>query len=55
MPVLPACLAWMTFAVTGRGVSIGFVKVRLAFTGNDSPVVMQLLSTMGVFAEFERV
>lgn len=38
----------------GRGVSIEFVKEHLAFTGDDSPMAMLLLSMMGAFAEFER-
>jgi DNA invertase Pin-like site-specific DNA recombinase len=40
--------------LTGRGVSIEFVKEHLAFTGDDSPMAMLLLSMMGAFAEFER-
>lgn len=40
--------------LTGRGVSVRFVKESLTFTGEDSPMAVLLLSTMGAFAEFER-
>jgi DNA invertase Pin-like site-specific DNA recombinase len=40
--------------LTGRGVRIEFVKERLAFTGEDSPMANLMLSVMGAFAEFER-
>ncbi|ABW14131.1 Resolvase domain [Parafrankia sp. EAN1pec] len=40
--------------LTGKGVRVEFVKESLAFTGEDSPMAMLLLSVMGAFAEFER-
>ncbi len=40
--------------LTGRGVTVEFVKERLVFTGEDSPMANLLLSVMGAFAEFER-
>lgn len=40
--------------LTKRGIQIEFVKERLTFTGNDSPMATLLLSVMGAFAEFER-
>ena len=40
--------------LTGKGVQIAFVKERLTFTGEDSPMASLLLSVMGAFAEFER-
>lgn len=40
--------------LTGRGVSVRFVKESLTFTGEDSPMAILLLSVMGAFAEFER-
>lgn len=40
--------------LTGRGVRIEFVKERLTFTGDDSPMATLMLSVMGSFAEFER-
>jgi DNA invertase Pin-like site-specific DNA recombinase len=40
--------------LTGRGVRIEFIKERLTFTGEDSPMANLLLSVMGAFAEFER-
>ncbi len=40
--------------LTKRGVKIEFVKERLTFTGEDSPMANLLLSVMGAFAEFER-
>src|SRR5690349_9809484 len=41
-------------SLTGKGVQVEFVKERLAFTGDDSPMATLLLSVMGAFAEFER-
>src|SRR5512132_107240 len=41
-------------SLTGRGVRIEFVKERLSFTGEDSPMANLMLSVMGTFAEFER-
>ncbi len=40
--------------LTGRGVCIEFVKEKLVFSGDDSPMATLLLSVMGAFAEFER-
>lgn len=40
--------------LTRRGVRIEFIKERLTFTGEDSPMATLLLSVMGAFAEFER-
>ena len=40
--------------LTARGVCIEFVKERLSFTGDDSPMASLMLSVMGAFAEFER-
>lgn len=41
-------------SLTGRGVQIEFIKERLTFTGDDSPMATLMLSVMGAFAEFER-
>ena len=40
--------------LTDRGVRVEFVKEKLTFTGEDSPISNLLLSVMGAFAEFER-
>jgi DNA invertase Pin-like site-specific DNA recombinase len=40
--------------LTKRGIKIEFVKERLTFTGEDSPMANLMLSVMGAFAEFER-
>ncbi len=40
--------------LTSRGVKIEFLKERLVFTGEDSPMAQLLLNVMGSFAEFER-
>lgn len=40
--------------LTRQGVCIEFVKEKLIFTGDDSPMANLLLSVMGAFAEFER-
>jgi hypothetical protein len=40
--------------LTGRGVTVRFIKEGLTFTGDDSPMATLLLSVMGAFAEFER-
>ena len=40
--------------LTGRGVTVEFVKEHLVFTGEDSPMSNLLLNVMGSFAEFER-
>lgn len=41
-------------ALTKKGVTVEFVKERLTFTGDDSPMANLMLSVMGAFAEFER-
>lgn len=41
-------------SLTRRGVRVEFIKERLTFTGDDSPMATLLLSVMGAFAEFER-
>jgi DNA invertase Pin-like site-specific DNA recombinase len=40
--------------LTLRGVRVEFLKERLVFTGEDSPMANLMLSVMGAFAEFER-
>lgn len=40
--------------LTRKGVRVEFVKERLVFTGEDSPMADLMLSVMGAFAEFER-
>ena len=40
--------------LTQKGVSVEFIKERLTFTGDDSPMATLMLSVMGAFAEFER-
>src|SRR5512135_2914972 len=40
--------------LTSKGVQIEFVKERLTFSGEDSPMANLMLSVMGAFAEFER-
>lgn len=47
-------LRHLVHSLTGRGVCIEFVKERLTFTGEDSPMANLMLSVMGAFAEFER-
>ena len=39
---------------TSNQVKLEFIKERLIFSGDDSPMSMLLLSVMGAFAEFER-
>ncbi len=41
-------------ALTAQHVSIQFIKEKLSFTGEASPMAHLLLSVMGAFAEFER-
>lgn len=41
-------------SLTDKGVQIEFVKEKLIFTGEDSPIANLMLSVMGAFAEFER-
>lgn len=40
--------------LTGKGVTVEFVKESLRFTGDDSPMANLLLSMLGAVAEFER-
>ena len=40
--------------LTTKGVKVQFVKEKLMFTGEDSPMATLLLSVMGAVAEFER-
>jgi len=40
--------------LTGHSIQVEFVKERLIFTGEDSPMANLMLSVMGSFAEFER-
>src|SRR5215470_19671680 len=40
--------------LTERGICIEFIKQRLSFTGEDSPMARLMLAVMGAFAEFER-
>jgi DNA invertase Pin-like site-specific DNA recombinase len=40
--------------LTRWGVCVEFIKERLTFTGEDSPMATLMLSVMGAFAEFER-
>lgn len=40
--------------LTKSGIRIEFVKERLIFSGDDSPMAQLMLSVMGAFAEFER-
>lgn len=40
--------------LTKKGVTVEFMKERLTFTGDDSPMANLMLSVMGAFAEFER-
>src|ERR1700756_1491023 len=40
--------------LTNRGICVEFLKERLTFTGEDSPMASLMLSVMGAFAEFER-
>jgi DNA invertase Pin-like site-specific DNA recombinase len=44
----------LVYMLTSKKVKIEFLKESLAFTGEDSPMSMLLLSVMGAFAEFER-
>jgi len=44
----------LVYMLTKKKVKVEFIKESLAFTGDDSPMSMLLLSVMGAFAEFER-
>ncbi|WP_455648346.1 recombinase family protein [Nocardia salmonicida] len=41
--------------LTAKGVRVEFVKESLTFTGEDTPMATLLLSSIGAFAEFERL
>lgn len=40
--------------LTAKGIKIQFLKERMTFTGEDSPMATLMLSVMGAMAEFER-
>ncbi len=40
--------------LTEKSIRIDFIKEKLSFTGEDSPMANLMLSVMGAFAEFER-
>ncbi|MFJ3318893.1 recombinase family protein [Herbaspirillum huttiense] len=40
--------------LTGKGISVTFVKEGLTFSGEANPINTLMLSMMGAFAEFER-
>jgi len=40
--------------LTGKGVTVKFVKENLTFDGNDSPISNLMLAVMGAVAQFER-
>jgi DNA invertase Pin-like site-specific DNA recombinase len=40
--------------LTGRGVTVQFIKESLTFTADANPMAKLLLNMMGAFAEFER-
>jgi len=44
----------LVFELTGRGVTVQFIKESLLFTYEDNAMSKLLLSVMGAFAEFER-
>lgn len=44
----------IVLTLTRKGVPVEFIKERLTFTGEDSPMSLLMLSVMGAFAEFER-
>lgn len=44
----------LVYDLTARHISIQFVKEKLTFTADESPMANLLLSVMGAFAEFER-
>jgi DNA invertase Pin-like site-specific DNA recombinase len=44
----------IVISLTRKGVPVDFIKERLTFTGEDSPMSLLMLSVMGAFAEFER-
>jgi DNA invertase Pin-like site-specific DNA recombinase len=44
----------LVYDLTKRGVKVEFIKEKLVFSGDDSPMAKLLLSVMGAFGEFER-
>jgi DNA invertase Pin-like site-specific DNA recombinase len=44
----------LVYDLTARHITIQFVKEKLTFTADESPMANLLLSVMGAFAEFER-
>ncbi|MGJ7496321.1 recombinase family protein [Variovorax sp. RT4R15] len=40
--------------LTGRGVSVTFVKENMTFTGNDDPMATLMLQLLGAVGQFER-
>jgi len=40
--------------LTGRGVSVSFVKEGMTFTGNDDPMATLMLQLLGAVGQFER-
>lgn len=44
----------LVYDLTQRSIAVQFIKEKLTFTGEDSPMALFLLSVMGAFAEFER-
>ncbi|MEA2076878.1 MAG: recombinase family protein [Candidatus Marinimicrobia bacterium] len=44
----------LVYDLTERNITIQFVKEKLIFTADESPMANLLLSVMGAFAEFER-
>lgn len=41
-------------SLTKKGIAVNFLKEKLTFTGEDSPMANLLLSVLGAIAEFER-
>lgn len=41
-------------SLTQNGIRVEFIKEKLSFTDEDSPMANLMLSVMGAFAEFER-
>jgi len=47
-------LSEIVATLTKRGVAVEFVKERLVFSGDDSPISQLMFNIMGAFAQFER-
>lgn len=47
-------LSEIVATLTKRGVTVEFVKERLVFSGDDSPISQLMFNIMGAFAQFER-